>query len=250
VTKSSEKEALHTEMILHHHSDSSVSLDLTVTSLSSGKGRGDVLCNIYLTEISRGGMMGSLMTDEKGKAQFPLVNKYRWAKDTIEEFLFICRIANDDRFVSLDDTALFRKANVEFEQVEEPGHRGILVRATELGEDEKSIPLNGLVVQQLIYRDDAFEDMEGKTELIQNNGQAFIGLNEDMEGDSNGFVSLKTQILSPSYGLFEKEFTVDWGSISVSQERSALGLVLLAVFGSVFSLCLGVYVVARVFNLT
>lgn len=66
-----------------------------------------VLCNLYLSEISREGMMGSGISDAEGKLRFPLVNKFDSAASTLSEYVFITRIANDDRFISRDDTAVF-----------------------------------------------------------------------------------------------------------------------------------------------
>lgn len=70
----------------------------------------DVLCNLHLTEVSKGGMMGSNITDKDGKVEFPLVGKFKKAKDTIPHYAFILKIANDERFVDINDTSIFYKS--------------------------------------------------------------------------------------------------------------------------------------------
>ncbi len=100
------------------YSDSQSFVDVRVVYSNSSHPATGVLCNLYLTEISREGMMGSGITNSNGIIRFPLVNKFKNAAPQLSEYTFINRIANDPRFVSRDDTASFKPNHITVQDIQ------------------------------------------------------------------------------------------------------------------------------------
>lgn len=217
------KAQLSVDMTYHRYSDSVRTLDLQVFELTEDglSPRNDVLCNLYLTEISREGMMGSLITDQQGKAVFPLVNKFRAANDTISEYQFIIRIANDERFVSIDDTSVFQKAEMEVEYFENDLNLSITSKFNAIRDNENYEAVKGLVVKHFVKINEELTVLNGNGTLTDNEGVAIFDLNSEQLEEYPGFTEIVTKVESPMYGTFEKSYKPErWGEAALEAKAN------------------------------
>lgn len=212
------KAQLSVDMTYHMYSDSVRTLDVQVFELTEEglSPRNDVLCNLYLSEISREGMMGSMITDQEGKAVFPLVNKFRAADDTISEYQFIIRIANDERFVSIDDTSVFEKAKLEVDYFEDDLNLRITSKFHAIRENVNYEAVKGLVVKHFVKVNEELTVLNGNGTLTDNEGVTFFDLHLEQLKEFPDFSEIVTKVVSPMYGTFEKSYKPEgWGEAAL-----------------------------------
>lgn len=171
----------------------------------------DVLCNLFLTEVSKGGMMGSLITDKQGNSSYVMVNKFTAADDSIDKYLFIARIVNDKRFVPTNIYREFKKSHLSVDFLSENDHFYVKGQFNELLPDSSLTPIADATVSILIKQGDEYQLMDKRTYTTDGKGAFNIAFKGDWVGDEGGHIDLMVKVVHQDYGTSEYLQTMDWG---------------------------------------
>ncbi|NQV53360.1 MAG: hypothetical protein HQ500_09265 [Flavobacteriales bacterium] len=183
-----------------------------------------MLVNLYMNEISKGGMMGSLATDAEGMCVFPLVNKFELARDTVDSFHFIARVINDPRYEDLTKEIFIDKALLEFEQFNADSVLSFDVRLSIPGDSER-VGIAQEAIQVFVKRMYSLLPIGGDYLMTDEDGRLHVEFPQGIPGDEEGNVTLVIRVNDHSdFGTLEAHKIIDWGipvsSLDVINERA------------------------------
>lgn len=179
-----------------------------------------VIINLYLNEISRKGMMGSLITGEDGKAVFLLVNKFEAAKDTLKTYTFIVRLNNDENYEDKDVSITIKEAKLELSFIEEDSIKYIKAFVNEIDTNGSAIPVEDIEVHFYVQRMFSLLPIGGDYTYTDENGEVKIEFPNDLPGDTTGNLNIIVKVEDDeNFGNMEVRETRDWGVPVAINER-------------------------------
>jgi len=173
----------------------------------------DVLCNLFLSHVSKGGMMGSLITDKDGFCSFVMVNKYEVAKDTIDYYYFICRIQNDVRFKPVNIYQKFYKADADilFQRDKKTGDKRITGVLTGLDEQKSSVSIPQAEVNFFAKTREGTAKINKHSIKTDEEGKFSYLFDSHFQKNDLGQLDLMVSLKHPEYGTVEYWEITDWG---------------------------------------
>ena len=172
-----------------------------------------VLINLYYDSITREGMMGSLNTNENGQAVFTLPDKFDAMSDTNVVHTFYARLANDDRFVSVDKKITIQEAYVELDVLDEDSIKWLIGTFTKPDSSGERVPVaeeeTKFYAQRLFSR----LPIGGDYTYTEDDGTVSIEFPQDLPKDIDGSTEVVFRVEEhDEYGTLEARTRVEWGA--------------------------------------
>ena len=193
----------------------------------------DVLCNLYLNEVSRHGMQGSVISDEDGKLIFPLDSKFNVSRQAYSTYHLMLRIDNDERFVPAIIQHDVQRSNLKVDFDQRGEEKQIIVHFEGMNSDWVSEDVEGALVT-FNYRDSTgYTPLKPENNYTNAEGKVIFELDELVPGNAQGEVEFLVQVQHPKYDRSEYIQVTKWGAdpktVQNQQQRKHLQNRVLAV---------------------
>ena len=179
-----------------------------------------VLINLYLNEDTKLGRQGSLNTDENGIAIFPLVEKFKAAKDTMSTYTFIAKIYNDPQVEDGLHELVIWPAKIEMTMVEDEDGRRIQMMLTTINEEGEVVGVEESELIVYVERMFSLLPISGDYCTTDEEGFAEIELPSDLPGDELGNLNFIARLDEhEEFGTLEAHKTEKWGIPKIKEEQ-------------------------------
>lgn len=171
-----------------------------------------VLVNLFLNEVSRYGMQGSLASDEKGMCIFPLVNKFYHVKDSCPSYNFIARVREDALFNDADAEIAIKESNMTMQLEESDGVKTAKIVFKGLDDKNQLVAMKDAEVRFYIKRTYSLLPLSDANISTDENGEASIEVPAGIAGDEKGNIQIIARLEdNETYGMVMASTTKTWG---------------------------------------
>lgn len=183
-----------------------------------------VLMNLFLNEVSRYGMQGSLASDEKGICRFPLVNKFYHVKDSCQSYNFIARVREDMNFNDADAEIAIKESKMSMTCETADGVKTAKIHFEGLDESNKMVPMKDVELRFYIQRTYSLLPLSEANVSTDENGDASIEVPEGIAGDEKGNITIIARLEdNETYGMVMAQQQQAWGKPTIIQTELSSG---------------------------
>jgi hypothetical protein len=176
----------------------------------------DVIVNLYLGEISREGMLGSVATDNKGIATFPLVNKFVSAKDTLTHFTFIGRVVEDPYYEDTEEELEIAESKIEISSFIEDSVMYLKAKVVKGDETGEFIPVEDADLKFYVKRDYGFLPLTESNLSTDEDGEVILEFPFIIPGNSDGELTFVARLEdNEDLGMVESYLIEQWGTPTI-----------------------------------
>lgn len=172
----------------------------------------NVIINLYLNEISKAGMLGSVSSDEDGLATFKLVNKFYAAKDTINEFIFKARVLQDPLYEDLEEEIIIQEGKILLIPFIKDSSKYLKTTVLKINDSAKFVPYEDADIRFFVQRDFGLLPLSDRNFSTDENGEVIIEFPFEIPGDQSGNIKILTRLEeNEEFGLLSFILENQWG---------------------------------------
>ena len=149
-----------------------------------------VIVNLFLNEETKNGMMGNITTDESGRGEYILPDKFFPAFDTLNQMTFIARVLNDPNYEDKTEELEISKSILELQTDEEDSAKHVTLKLVYFDESGDKIPMEEVDLKLYVKRMLGNLPVGGDYIMTDENGEAVIEFPNDIPGDKNGMITI------------------------------------------------------------
>jgi len=180
-----------------------------------------VIVNLFLNEETKNGMMGNITTDESGRGEFILPDKFSPAFDTLNQMIFIARVLNDPNYEDKTEELEITKSTLQLELNEVDSVKMVTFKLEYFDESGEKIPMEEVDLKLYVKRMLGNLPVGGDYIMTDENGEAEVEFPNDIPGDENGIITLIGRLENhDELGNMEMTKEINWG-IPLPKEQAS-----------------------------
>ena len=172
----------------------------------------EMVISIFLMNQTESGLIGKVITDSDGLANFQLKEKYNLASDTLSEILFIAVLNTNPVFQDKETTLPIRKVNLETQFVDQDSLKLMHIYVAELDSSGNKSPQKNVEIKFFVDRPLSRLPIGDLYIATNEDGESDVYFPTDLAGDSSGNVKIFVRIDDSNiYGNVEISENLSWG---------------------------------------
>ena len=177
--------------------------------------------NLYLEESSGLNLLGSVITDLKGKAVLEIPSGFNTSLSEMIDFRFVARAEDNSDYTAKEKELIIREAFLDVDYIIRDSVKLIQAVVKEKDSSGLTLPTEKVEIKFLVERPFSRLPIGGEYNLIDKEGIATIEFPNDLPGDSMGHITVIVKIEdSDLYGNIEKTGDVIWGVPTVFNDAT------------------------------
>lgn len=216
VSDASEKNAPNLTIVYNNLNDQSRSITASLTKKSGKKWVPVVNVSIalYLNSADVNGLLGTLKTNEKGKAEFILNDaRFKHIKDSAGAYQFIAQLRNNNEFEDTDAEIFIKESNLKITFSEDADVKTAKVTFSELNNKMEWVPLKDADVRFYVQKTYSLLPLTEGNLKTDDAGEASVEIPAGIAGDEKGNIAIVARLEeNESFGAVISTASKAWGT--------------------------------------
>lgn len=175
---------------------------------------------LFSVDTSGNVPLGSITTNESGKATFQLPDNIKTSSDTLNEFIFIAEVKENGQYYGLKKELTVKEANIEILLSEDDSLKQVKAVVYAISIDGENIPSEEIEVKFYVKRMFGLLPIGGDYTYTDENGVVEIEFPNDLPSGPIGSVTIIARIEDDeNYGNIEAMEIANWG-VAIPIEHS------------------------------
>ncbi|MDP1727589.1 MAG: hypothetical protein Q8M15_12465 [Bacteroidota bacterium] len=216
VADASGKKAPNLTIVYNNMNNQSRSITVSLTKKEGKKWIPVVNLSIalYLNSTDAGGLLGTLKTNERGKAEFILNNaRFKHIKDSAGAYQFIAQLRNNSEFEDTDAEIFIKESNLKLSLTEDAGVKTAKVILSEMNNKMEWVPLKDADVRFYVQKTYSLLPLSEGNLKTDDAGEASIEIPAGISGDEKGNITIVARLEeNETFGAVISTESKGWGT--------------------------------------
>lgn len=215
-SEASEKNAPNLTIVYNNLNNQSRSITASLTKKAGKKWVPVVNVSIalYLNSTEANGLLGTLKTNEKGKAEFILSNaRFKHIKDSAGAYQFIAQLRNNSEFEDADAEIFIKESNLKITLSEDADIKTAKATFSELNNKMEWVPLKDADIRFYVQKTYSLLPLTEGNMKTDDAGEASIEIPAGIAGDENGNIAIVARLEeNETFGAVKSTASKAWGT--------------------------------------